>query len=203
MPCYILGLRKRTTSSDYMCYTFWAFVAHSAHRIACGVRVLFWLYNFVGTSGWYSSNSPAMVFVGASCPLHKQLKQSTRSVSIHRVCINFPCHFWSLIVSIRLAFILYCITFTTFSLEMSSLDPVVATTAPGERLSSRPISSAYFFASFTILRRPFLSHFSSNCRTSSIVLSRLVYSLMAVFTLVILYWVSTDLSPLPPIFLGR
>ena len=183
MPCYILGLRKRTTSSDYMCYTFWAFVAHSAHRIACGVCSCLVL---VVQLCWYSSNSPAMVFVGASCHLYKQLKQSTRSVSIHRVCINFPCHFWSLIVSIRLAFILYCITFPTFSLEMSSLDSVVVTTAPGERLSSRPISSAYFIA---------FHH--------SIVLSRLIYSLMAVFTLVILYWVSTDLSPLPPIFLGR
>ena len=119
---------------------------HSWHirhiaSLVVSVRVLFWLYNFVGTSCWYSSNSPAMVFVGASCHLHKQLKQSTRSVSIHRVCINFPCYFWSLIVSIRLAFILYCITFPTFSLEMSSLDPVLVTTAPGERLSSRPISS--------------------------------------------------------------
>ena len=24
MPRYILGLRKRTTSSNYKCYTFWA-----------------------------------------------------------------------------------------------------------------------------------------------------------------------------------
>ena len=96
---------------------------HSWHirhiaSLVVSVRVLFWLYNFVGTSCWYSSNSPAIVFVGASCHLYKQLKQSTRSVSIHRVCINFPCHFWSLIVSIRLAFILYCITFLTFSLEI-------------------------------------------------------------------------------------
>ena len=88
--------------------------------LVVSVRVLFWLHNFVGTSCWYSSNSPAMVFVGASCHLHKQLKQSTRSVSIHRVCINFPCHFWSLIVSIRLAFILYCITFPTFVRSSSS-----------------------------------------------------------------------------------
>ena len=75
---------------------------HSWHirhiaSLVVSVRVLFWLYNFVGTSCWYSSNSPAMVFVGASCHLYKQLKQSTRSVSIHRVCINCPCHFWSLI----------------------------------------------------------------------------------------------------------
>ena len=88
MPCYILGLRKRTTSSDYMCYTFWAFVAHSAHRIACGVCSCLVL---VVQLCWYSSNSPAMVFVGASCHLYKQLKQSTRSVSIHRVCYYYYC----------------------------------------------------------------------------------------------------------------
>lgn len=74
---------------------------HSWHiqhiaSLVVSVRVLFWLYNFVGTSCWYSSNSPAMVFVGASCHLYKQLKQSTRSVSIHRVCINFLCHFWKI-----------------------------------------------------------------------------------------------------------
>ena len=114
MPCYILGLRKRTTSSYYMCYTFWAFVAHlHIASLVVSVRVLFWFYNFVGTNCWYSSNSPAMVFVGASCHLYKQRKQSTRSVSIHRV---FPCDFWSLIVSIRLAFIMYCIIFRPYHL---------------------------------------------------------------------------------------
>ena len=72
-------------------------IRHIASLVV-SVPVLFWLYNFVGTSCWYSSNSPAMVFGGTICHLYKQLKQSTRSVSIHRVYIKFPCHFWSLIV---------------------------------------------------------------------------------------------------------
>ena len=45
-------------------------IRHMASLVV-SVRVLFWLYKFVGTSCWYSSNSPAVVFVEASCHLHK------------------------------------------------------------------------------------------------------------------------------------
>ena len=43
-------------------------IRHNASLLV-SVRVLFWLYNFAGTSCWYSSNSPAMVFVRAICHL--------------------------------------------------------------------------------------------------------------------------------------
>ena len=131
--------------------------------------------------------------------------RSTRCQGLHP--LNVLRSAFPTILSSRIFFWrLRCKAFLVYTpILWPSIVSPVAVTPDGEGCCSSsliPSSSAYFTASFTNKRLPDVSALSSNCRTTFIVESALLYNLTAALILVSLYSESIDFRPLPPIFLG-